>query len=373
MLKGDKIMGKCFRNAVFDLCKKLSKHSESDKIRKTIHDMTVVVESGDDDHNIINRPPHGDLAYIGSHQHIQFLGYLLADESVEDINKKPPFHATHLESEERQIIEKAYQTIRLFIDMCIEDVKEKYPRCSILLDPYFQYNRPKTSDNVVSFLGRDDYQECIDAFKAGKVYKKIINNEALALLERVDDNMLRHLAVLQKKQFTDDLKSLTKETTEYYRKIQTDSQFGTAEVLMTYCIYCYALRCSIEIAIQMFFEAILGENMTVMNNDNIIDLSDHKINIVYEMYTILIQDIIWGIAGRSVGSLALLICDPTDTKHIKEFGVIVATTVSFQNEFGNSSKITIVSVDDELNMIHGFTDTIMETNLGKSKVEFKGK
>ena len=364
-------MSKSFRNTVFALCKKLSKHSESYKIRKTIHDMTVVVESKDDDQNIIKRPSHGDLAYIGSHQHIQFLGYLLADESVNDINNKQPFHATHLESEERQMIEKAHQTIRLFIDMCIEDVKEKYPRCSIILDPYFQYNRPKLSDNVDSFLGRDDYRECIETFKAGKVYKKIINNDALQLLERVDDNMLRQLAVLQKKQFTDDLKSITKETNEYFEKIRTNSEIGIVEVLMTYCIYCYALRCSIETAIQMFFEAILGEDMVVMDNDNIIDLSDHKRNIVYEMYTILSQDIFWGIAGRSVGSLSLLTCDPTDTQHIKEFGVIVKTTDSFHNEFGNTSKITIISVDDELNMIHRFTDAIMETNLGKSTVEYK--
>lgn len=366
-------MPKSFRTAVFDLCKLLSKHPQSESIRKTIHDMTVIVESADDDSSIIKRPSHGDLAYIGSHQRIQFLGYLLADESVEDINKKQPFHATHLDEDERNTIESAYKAIRLFIDLCIEDIKIKYPKASIMLDPYSQYNSPKTEGSVVSFLKEDVFRECVEAFKEGKVYKKLINNDALQVLEKVDVNMLRQLAALQKKQFSDDLKSTTKETEEYFHKIQTNSGIGAADVLLTYSIYCYALRCSLEIASQMFFEAILGEDMTIMNNDNIMDLSDHHSDIVYEKYVVLIQDVLFGVAGGTVGSLALLVCEPTDTYHIKEFGLIVALTVSFQNEFGSSSKVTMITVDEELNEIHRFTEAIMETDLGKSPVVYHGK
>ena len=354
-------MAKNFRVAVFDLCKKLSKHPKSAIIRKTIHDMSVVIESKDDDPNMLKRPSHGDLAYIGSHQRIQFLGYLLADESVEDINKKQPFHATNLEVEERRVIEEAYKTIRLFIDLCIADVKIKYKKSSILLDPYFQYPHPQIGDGVVSFLGEDDVKECVDAFKAGKVYQKLINNESLMLLEKMDENTLRQLAALQKNQFSDDLKSTTKETEEYYRKVMTNSVIGMPDVLLTYSIYCYSLRESLEIAIQMIFEAIMGENMVVMNNDNIIDISNHSRGIVYDKYVVLIQDVLWGVTGNSVGSIALLSCNPTDTHHLKEFGLIVALTVSFQNEFGDTSKVTIVTVDEELNDIHIFTDAIMNT------------
>ena len=365
-------MSKTFRTAVFDLCKLLSEHPETEKISKTIRDMRIVVESEDDDHKNIKMPSHGDLVYIGSHQRVQFLGYLLADESVEDINKKPPFHATHLEPEERKIIEMAHKTIRMFIDLCISDFKDKYPKASIILDPYYQFNRPRLMDTVLPFLERDDFLECVEAFKEGKVYRKLVNNDILKLLEIVDENMLRQVAELQKKQLEGDMKSISRETEEYLRKIQTNSDIGEVEIMTTYFIYCYALRCSLETAAQMMYEAILGEKMEVMSNDNIMKIPEQSQNLVYEKYVVLIQEALLGAGGKSVGSIVLLVCDPTDTYHIKEFGKIVALTVSVNNELGSSSKVTMITVDEELNGIHTLTNAIIKTKLGNCPVIFHG-
>ena len=361
-------MGRKFRDAVFDLCKRLSTHPESERIRKTIHDMMVFSEFDGNDSKSIKRPSHGDLAHIGLDQRVQFLGYLLADESVEDINANSPFHVTHLATEERLIIEEAYKTIRLFIDLCIDEIKGKYPKASMLLDPYCQYNQPKVADGVISFLNEDDFQGCIETFKNGKIYKQIINNSTLQIIEGFDKNTIKQIEYLQNKQFSDDLKSASKETIDFFRKIDTVSKIDTADILMAYTIYCRALRRSLEIAAQMIFEAIMGEKMTIMNVDNIIDLTDHHSDIVYEKYVVLIQDVLFRSIGKRTGSLALLVCDPTDEYHIKEFGVIVALTVSFQNEYGSTSKVTIVTVDDELNEIHTLTDAIMKTDLRKSLV-----
>ena len=127
------------------------------------------------------------------------------------------------------------------------------------------------------------------------------------------------------------------------------------------------------IAAEMLYEAILGLNMTVMSNENIFNLVDHQIDIVYEKYVVLTQEVMLGFAGSRVGSIALLTCNPTETNKIKEFGEIIATTVNLIGEFGSSSKVTIITLDEELNPIHRFTDAIMDTKLGQCPIVFQDK
>ena len=75
-----------------------------------------------------------------------------------------------------------------------------------------------------------------------------------------------------------------------------------------------------------------------------------------------------GFAGSRVGSIALLTCNPTETHHIKEFAEMIAMTVNLMGEFGSSSKVTMITVDEDLNPIHRYTDSVMETKLGQSPV-----
>lgn len=356
-----------FRTAVFRLCKKISTCTEAQKIRAIIHNMSVVVETSDDP-KVIKRPPHGDLAYIGAHQRIQFLGYLFADESVDAINKKKPFSATPLDDDEREIIEEAHNTIRYFLDECMVEVKKKNPRIAILIDPYLKYRKPKLKCNAKAFLNQNDLAECVKAFTLGKVYKKIISNETLCFFDQVTDSIFHQLVSVQNKQFTEDMNTVTKETEEFFQKLYANSQIGVSDVLMIYTSYCYALRKSLELAVQMLYEAILGLDMPVMNNDNIINLVDHQSSIVYEKYVVLTQEIMLGYAGSGVGSMALLTCNPSETNHIKEFGIMIAVTVNLISEFGSSSKVTIITVDEELNPIHRYTDAIIESKLDQGLV-----
>ena len=160
-------MSASFRDSVFKLCKKLSINSNAEEVRDLIHNLSLTAESCEKDPVVIKRPPHGDLAYIGSHQGIQFLGFLFADESVDEINKKGPFNATALDNEERAIIERAHNTVRLFLDSCISGIIEKYPKAAILIDPYSQYRSPKLRCDAGSFLSNSEISECVEAFQAG--------------------------------------------------------------------------------------------------------------------------------------------------------------------------------------------------------------
>ena len=357
-----------FRTAVFKLCKEMSTNYEALRVKELIHELNTVNETEDDGPNVLKRPPHGDLAYVGAHQRIQFLGYLIADESVDTINKKESFTATPLSGEERKTIEKAYNTIRQLVDACISEIKCRYPKIAKLIDPYSLYRIPDLRFNTSPIKCSNEIKKCVEAFKSGKLYKKVISNEVLQYFDRIDDNVIYQLITSQKEQFLDDMSSITKETETYFHKLLTNINIGTADFLQMYISYCYALRRSLEIAVQMLYDAMIGQEMIVMNNDNIIALEDHQKSIVYDKYVVLIQDVILGFAGSGIGRISLLNCDPSNSYHIKEFGEIIALTVNLVGEFGSSTKVTMITVDEELNPIHRYTDALIETTLGQSSV-----
>lgn len=361
-------MSVSFRSAVFNLCNKVEQMSDSIAIKKTIDNMTFILEKKDEDTNVIPRPPHGDFASISSHHRIQFLGYLLTDESVENINSQPPFHVTGLDQDERKTIELAYNTVDFFISTCLEELRNRFPKTGIFLDPYFKYKKPRLIYDKESFLTEADLQECKNSFENTKLYKKVLENDMLLILEKVDSNMLRQLAFSQQTQFDNDYDEVSKETRTFLDKLHRNTNFDSTDIMAVYSIYCHALRRSLFESAQMLYNAILGSNMLVMNNDNIIKLSGPHNNSVYEKYTTLIQGAVFDAYGGDVGSIALLVCDPSSNNHIKEFGIISSMTVSMNRELGDTSKITMVTVDDDLNPIHSMTDFIVGTTIGQSKV-----
>ena len=356
-----------FRSAVFNLTKKVTTMPEAIAIKKVIDNMTFIKEDTEEE-NIIKRPPHGDFASIASHQRMQFLGYLLTDESVDQVNKQPPFHASRLDDEERKEIELAYCTIVFFISTCTKKIREKYPNASILLDPYFEFQKPKLVYKQESFLNEKDIAECVSTFEDMLVFKKLLESDELLVFENVESNTLRQLAYSQNKQFENDFDETSKETMSYIKKIQSNKDISLPEVMATCSVYCYVIRRILWESAQMLFHSILGSKLLVMNNDNIIKISGPQSNYIYEKYTVLIQGEVFDAYGGDVGSIALLVCDPKEQVHIKKFGIVTSMTISMNRELGSTSKVTITTVDGDLNPIHNFTDFIFRTNIGQSSI-----
>ena len=364
-------MEKDFRSAVFDLCKECKKHPRSQEIRELIHNISVVVTKKEED--ILGSPPHGDFAYISSHHNVQFLGYFITDESIDEINKQPPFHVTPLDENERYVIEMAHKTLQAFIDACISEIKEKHPKAYILINPYSQYREPDLKTGANSIFNRDAFEECVTALRRGKVYKKLIENDTLYALDSVSKEHLQLLSSLIDKEFRRNYSNVSKETEDILLKFDTASP-TMPDILMVYCIYCHALQRVLSNAIQLLFEAILGKKFVVLNNDNIINIDQRGSNQVYEKYVVLCQGAFWGIGSISnIGSIVLLNCDLSDSYHIKRFGVVYSETLSFAGEFGESTKLSFATVDEELNPIHIVTNHAMNSTLGKMPVKYDRK
>ena len=364
-------MEKDFRSTVFNLCKECKKHPSAQEIRELIHNISVVVTEKEED--IPGSPPHGDFAYISSHHNVQFLGYLITDESIDEINKQAPFHVTSLDENERFIIEMAHKTLYAFIDKCISEIKAKHPKAYMLINPYFQYREPVYKTDASSIFDTDAFEECAKAFRKSKVYRKLIENDTLYVLDSVSKEYLQLLSTLINKEFKQDYSTVSKETEEMLMKFDKTSP-TMPDILMLYCIYCHALQRSLFNAIQLLFEAILGKEFVVLNNDNIINIDQKGKDSVYEKYEVLCQGGFWGIGTLSnIGSIVLLDCDLSDNYHLKRFGMVYSETFSFAGEFGESTKLSFATVDEELNPIHIVTDYAMNSTLGKVLIKYERK
>ena len=64
-----------------------------------------------------------------------------------------------------------------------------------------------------------------------------------------------------------------------------------------------------------------------------------------------------------MGSILLIDCDLPHGIHIHEFGMLIAQTLNFAGEFGESAKYSVVTVDEELIHIHHLVDEVLKVGL----------
>ena len=67
--------------------------------------------------------------------------------------------------------------------------------------------------------------------------------------------------------------------------------------------------------------------------------------------------------GSDMGCIILIDCDPSDEKHIHEFGLITAETISFTREAGQTTKYSFTTIDKEMIHIHPLTDAVLRIGL----------
>lgn len=363
-------MAYTFRKAIFNLCKQINE-SPNENVLETRKLMrhVMVSNAANDDSNALPRYAHGDLGYLAMRQGVQFLGYLLIDDATKKINEIFHYQTVRFSSEERRVFEKAHRTIECLISLCLEELNDKYPNLTRYLNPYCKYTISSKVKDVETILSITDLHRCAKAFKKGKVYKRIIENDVLSILEKIDNDHLSQSFETQDNQFSKAIKHIPSETEQALFALHAKGDsINEAQVLWAYTVFCFALKSSLSIAAQMVFQAIIGEDMMVFSNNNIITLPEHTSDIVYDRYALLVQDAAFGLYNGGLGGIALLTCDVSDTYNIKEFGMITSLSVNIDLEFGSTSKIVLITFDEELNWIHRLTDSILSTKIGELSV-----
>ena len=115
-----------------------------------------------------------------------------------------------------------------------------------------------------------------------------------------------------------------------------------------------ALREMLGNAIKLLYNAILGLDLIVINEDNLINIEENKSNCIYQYKTVLTQDIIFKPFCEIIKDIVLVDIDCGHSK-IHEFGVVRNLTLKFGRDEGSTTKISYCAIDEELNPIYSLT------------------
>lgn len=350
-----------FRSEVFKICKELQTKEISHKISSLIRDMSVSTENKETGE--IKNTRHGDFAYVAKHSKNQFHGYLYTDENVDIINKQVPFHVEKLLKEERELLEIGHRTLVRFIQLCLSDLKSKSAAIAESMNPYSIFKKVPCDDLGERLLTDEEMQSAVQAYKNGKVYQTLLKSNLATLFNNTPIEQMIALIDITGKEVKKSYDDISNSTIEKLFARTLSGYNNIEDVMVSVSILFFALKESLQMACNLFYEAICGDDLIVLNNDNIINIENQTSNRAVERYKVLIQDTNLHISGDSIGSILLLDCETMQSTKIHVFGMIIASTLSFACDMGCTTKYTFITVNDELINIQNITDYILEKDL----------
>lgn len=348
-----------FRNEVFRLCKIIKKKEETKEIKKLIHDLSVNTEKDNtnsvDTEIFLNR---SDFGYVSKHSSNQFYGYLYTDEHIELYKDMFPKLEPLVETE-KKIIAQGHATVMALVDGCLKDLKVNYPVLYNAINPYSQYKSIKPISEK-SILHEDEVKDAISAFKDSKIYRKLFSSQIVDIFQNLPQEQMQMLLAVMDRDIIRTPSDVVPEDIRDFSLRLLQKVKDVTDVLMAESVLVLALREALVVACQLIFVALAGEDLIVLNNDNIIRIENNQSNLLYEVMTVLVEDIIIKYSTTLTGDILLIDCDPSDNYHIHEFGIIRSVTISFNNETGQTTKVSFVTVDEDMNFLHNLTDTILK-------------
>lgn len=337
------------RSSMFSLCNKIKKQEDLIPLRNLIYSLHSVP----DGHPDMGRT---DFGYIARHSHNQFYGYLFTDENVEQYKADTMFrNLTALSAEERYLIERGQATLNLFIERSLEEFRQVYPNLYYELNPYAKF-KPIQKITVPSYVASEDMDKAVAAFKSSPAYKEIMSSSIAPVLKALSKNDSMMLIRTMSKELTGCLPGHISEDMKNYA-LRYATMAPTPETLLFHnsCLL-VSLQEMLEVACQLIFTALLGDDLIILNNDNIISIEKNESNAINKYMSVLTQDgPIIQLCGV-FGAIVLIDCDPSDNFHIHEFGKVLAETWSFHQDTGSTSKLTFTLLDEHLNPLCNLID-----------------
>lgn len=341
-----------FRSEVFKLCKIIQKRAETN----IVNDTYLRLFTSKSEECVISQ--YSMFHEVAKHGNNQFYGYLYANEHTDDY-KKILQGITPLPDTDIQIFARAHATIYALIKECVKELEISNPKIAKVLDPYSKY-RPITAPAGVSFLVEKEYEKAAEAFRESKLYKKLINSSINTLVEELKPEDIYTMFMVLEKEIVacpldvvpESVKSLEKCLITKFEKVE--------EILLAETLMVFALQKSLENACSLLYTALIGEDLCVFNNDNIFDIDKNYSNSLRRVIQLSAIGIFMNGKSNMVGDIMLIDCDSYPDHHMHEFGVIQSYSASFNDEMGNTSKVTMIVVDDLLNPYYHLTNKIID-------------
>ena len=352
-------MSKNFRSEIFSLCNDLLTNDNSKQIAQLIHDYSADDKSQESGVGFLPNMRQNFMS-VSKQMNTEFHAFLFVDDNAETLKLPSFMHIEHLTIDERLLIESGHKTLERLIELCLEDIKVESQTLAKALNPYSSYKEVNVSEQAPSILSDEELMPAVNAFKNGKIYKTLKNSNFIELFKKIDLNTLLSLfSVIDKEIKTSLAGDVSNDLRDFSLKLLNELQ-NITDVMFAYSILIYALRSSLRIACRLLYKSICGVELIVINNDNIINIEKNTSSLVSSFFKVYIQGALLDYTGGASGNVVLIDCDPFPKKHIHEFGFVFEETVTLCGDYGQTTKISFVTLNEELIHIHGLTNIILQ-------------
>ena len=338
-----------FRSEIFKLCNEIKKNDSLHIIQETLEKLFMC-------ENIEEKIPSNIFFHqIAKHGNNQFYGYLFANENFDMYKDIFPMAKSPIK-EDIKVFEKAHATIYTLIKLCTEDMRKNYPKIAKVLDPYSKYKQiSPIKEN--GYLNKNLYKNAVDSFKNSDLYKKVKNSAVNMFIEKIDQIEIQKMFMsLEKEMDRCPLDKVPNCAKIILKKRPID--FEKSELLIAHFLMLFALRKSLENACSLLFTALVGEELIVFSEDNIISIDKNYKNVINKVIQVTLLGCFSKKYSNIAGEIALIHCNPNQDYNIHEFGIIHTCTSSFNQETGETSNMTLQVVDNLLNPYFILMDSI---------------
>ena len=341
---------KRFRNEVFDLCKTISVMDQFENLRKTLSSLSFT-------HSESKFNPKADVCYNGIRLRAEFYGLLLAfQKHLSSFPNVDPDSISLTESEYTNLT-YGHLYISKFIELCLDDISSRNSAIGKILSPYsFFY---PINEIPAGNIDLSIFENAVKSFKDSSVYRYIMESNALEAFSKIPEDRIRDLFGLLYRDIiqsppdaiSDEIVSLKARE----KNFKPNQQVNPIDALQLISFKLVALREMLSAATSLIYDAILGNDLTIINEENLISIKNNSSNAICSYKTILIQGDIMRPYNDSLNTIFLLNID-NGKAVIHDFGRAYSSTISFGNENGTTTKLSFCVLDEELNPISNLTN-----------------
>jgi len=324
-------------DATFNLCKEMKKLQIFDQARKLLKELRESNPGGRD------RSFFGQTAEQG---HIQFLGYLLLDESKDKINQKlNALEIENLQPEEKLLILKCHLFIHNLNNKCIELFKPNNKILDICLNPYFRYPYSLPKRNIDKEF-HDVYlqvDKLLAEIKQIKDYHRIFNYPYKVFTKSPRTVFAEATATFEDRINESGVHASPPDFYELERNSDKNSHEYKLNQLFNSMVSFRGILRNID---QLIYQNIRYEKLYVLNEDCIIDVKNTSNHLTGRGQTILSQPS-EGFSMSLPGQIVLV-----NYGNKKKFCVVHKYSFSFNHETGMLEEFGLRELDSNLSMYY---------------------
>lgn len=328
---------------LFAICKTIWKIELREQIKSLIKSLNSLCEE-----DINSNRDRTMLSQIARKQNAQFLGYILAHERREEIEKNINLSVAALLPDEYELLCKAHCIIKYLNNQLVQSLVKDIPSLSGVLNPYCIFSDKEHDFNIRELVDVSIFDSIIKSFRTIPSYlalKKVplnisakINedgyiNGALEFIRRIEERGVHEIP-------------------EDFHELRNASLMNTPERIVQMLFFSVmALRKTISNIDQIIFQAFIQEKLVVLNEENIINIVHNNTNMIGRGLTILIQPT-YNEFTTHPGEIILVKFQMKDYK-IDKMCFVEGIKSRFLNENGDTIEFNLRVLDDNLNPFFG--------------------